>query len=192
MSNKPGETSKTIRLIQKMIKQMTMLWEKVDVMQKNPTMSSEARDSDEEMDCSSGGLVELSEMIKTSLEAAFLANMPNEDHKKRVGKVRIPDYDQVCCPKLDGVLKAVLLKDAVKADGYFHVNSSFGWTQWFPSSFVGERRSRGIDARKGGFSHPDCPVLNGECASTNDTKFLCRVHVYAKFYENPRGFGFFC
>ena len=44
--------------------------------------------------------------------------MPNEDRKKRVVKVGIPDCDQIRCPKLDGVLKAVLPKDAIKADGY--------------------------------------------------------------------------
>ena len=44
--------------------------------------------------------------------------MPNDDRKKRVGKIGVPDCDQVRCPKLDGVLKAVLPKDAIKADGY--------------------------------------------------------------------------
>ena len=30
----------------------------------------------------------------------------------------VPDCDQIRCPKLDGVLKVVLTKDAIKADGY--------------------------------------------------------------------------
>ena len=44
--------------------------------------------------------------------------MSNEDRRKRVEKVGVPDCDQVRCPKLDGVLKAVLPRDAIKADGY--------------------------------------------------------------------------
>ena len=44
--------------------------------------------------------------------------MSNEDRRKRVEKVGVPDCDQVRCPKLDGVLKAVLPRDATKADGY--------------------------------------------------------------------------
>jgi len=30
----------------------------------------------------------------------------------------VPDCDQIRCPKLDGVMKAVLPTDAIKADGY--------------------------------------------------------------------------
>jgi len=92
------ETSKTNKLIQEMMKQMTTLQEKV-VMQKNSATSSEAKDSDKEMESCSRSLVDLSEMMKEFLEAAFSATMPNDDHKKRVGKVRIPDCDQVRSPK---------------------------------------------------------------------------------------------
>ena len=150
---------------------MTTLQEKVDAMQKNSATSSEAKDSDEEMESSSGNLVELSETTRTFLEAAFSAIMPNEDCKKRVGRVGIPDCDQVRCPKLDGVLKAVLPKDAIKADGYLSRLQQFWLDAVAPlAAFtVRERRSRGIDARKGGFSHPDCPIFDGECTSANGT-----------------------
>ena len=59
-----------------------------------------------------------------------MATMLNEDHKKRVRKVGIPDCDQIRCPKLYDVLKAVLPKDAIKADGTCHVYNSSGWTLW--------------------------------------------------------------
>ena len=108
----------TNKLIQEMMKQMTMLQQKVDVIQKNPPTSESKVDSDDEMEIGTDGLVELSETTKTFLEAAFTAIMSNEDCKKRVGRIGVPDCDQICCPKLDGVLKAVLPKDAIKADGY--------------------------------------------------------------------------
>ena len=44
--------------------------------------------------------------------------MSNEDCRKQVEKVGVPNCDQVHCPKLDGVLKAVLPRDAIKVDGY--------------------------------------------------------------------------
>ena len=101
-----------------MLKQVLMLQEKVDAIQKKSVTPSEVGDSDDEMEGSSGSLVELSETTKAFLEAAFMATMPNED-RKSVGivKVGIPNCDQIRCPKLDGVLKAVLPKDAIKADG---------------------------------------------------------------------------
>jgi len=61
---------------------MTTLQEKVDAMQKNSATLSEAKDSDEEMESCSGGLVELSETMKTFVEAAFSATVPNKDRKK--------------------------------------------------------------------------------------------------------------
>ena len=38
----------------------------------------------------------------------------------------------------------------------------FSWTQWLPCSFTGENGSREIDARKGGTSHSNGLVLDGE------------------------------
>ena len=47
MAEEQGNASETNKLIQEMMKQMTTLQEKVDAMQKNPTTSSELRDSDD-------------------------------------------------------------------------------------------------------------------------------------------------
>ena len=118
MASEEGDSNDTNSLIREMLKQVSMLQEKVDSIQKKSVTPSEVGDSDDEMEGSSGSLVELSETTKAFLEAAFSATMPNEDRKKRVVKVGIPDCDQIRCPKLDGVLKAVLPKDAIKADGY--------------------------------------------------------------------------
>ena len=116
----PTQTD-TNQLIQEMMKQMTALQEKVEAIQKNPSSgdsNSRQKDSDDEGDDSSGRLVQLTETTKSFLEAAFSGTMSNEDRRKRVEKVGVPDCDQVRCPKLDGVLKAVLPRDAIKADGY--------------------------------------------------------------------------
>ena len=116
----PTQTD-TNQLIQEMMKQMTALQEKVEAIQKNPSsgdLISRQKDSDDEGDDSFGWLVQLTETTKSFLEAAFSGTMSNEDRRKRVEKVGVPDCDQVRCPKLDGVLKAVLPKDAIKADGY--------------------------------------------------------------------------
>ena len=118
MASEEGDSNDTNSLIREMLKQISMLQEKVDTIQKKSLTPSEVGDSDDEMVGSSGNLVELSETTKSFLEAAFLATMPNEDRNKRVVKVGIPNCDQICCPKLDCVLKTVLPKDAIKADGY--------------------------------------------------------------------------
>ena len=118
MASEEGDSNDTNSLIREMLKQVSTLQEKVDAIQKKSVTPSEVGDSDDEMEGSSGSLVELSETTKAFLEAAFSATMPNEDRKKQVVKVGIPDCDQIRCPKLDGVLKAVLPKDAIKADGY--------------------------------------------------------------------------
>ena len=62
--------------------------------------------------------MQLTETTKSFLKAAFSATMLNKDCRKRVATIGVPNCDQVHCPKLDGVLKAVLPKDAIKADGY--------------------------------------------------------------------------
>ena len=113
MASEEGDSNDTNSLIQEMLKQVSTLQEKEDTIQKKSVTPSEVGDSDDEIEGSSGSLVELSETTK-----AFSATTPNEDRKKRVVKVGIPNCDQICCPKLDGVLKAVLPKDAIKADGY--------------------------------------------------------------------------
>ena len=38
--------------------------------------------------------------------------------KKQVEKIGFSNCDQVHCPKLNGMLKAVLPKNAIKTDGY--------------------------------------------------------------------------
>ena len=133
MASEEGDSNDTNSFIREMLKQVSTLQEKVDAIQKKSVTPSKVGDSDDEMEGSSGSLVELSETTK-----AFLATMPNEDCKKRVVKVGIPDCDQICCPKLDGVLKAVLPKDAIKADGYLSRLQQF-WLDAVapPCGFVG-------------------------------------------------------
>ena len=171
MASEERDSNDTNSLIQEMSKQDSTLQEKVDAMQKKSVTPSEVGDSDDEMEGSSGSLVELSETTKAFLEAAFSATMPNEDRKKRV-KVGIPDCDQIRCLKLDGVLKAVLPKDAIKADGYLSRLQQFWLDAVAPLVALLENAEAGDlpDAGKGGFSHPDCPVSNGECAPADGTR----------------------
>ena len=77
------------------------------------------------------------------------------------------DCDQICCPKLNGLLKALLPKDAIKVDRY--LTAILVGRSGPPCSFAGKCRGGGFDARKGGFNHPDYPVFNGECVPTNGT-----------------------
>ena len=93
MATEEGDSNDTNSLIREILKQVSTLQEKVDAIQKSVT-PSEVGDSDDEMEGSSGSLVELSETTKAFLEAAFSTTMPNEDRKKRVVKVGIPDCDQ--------------------------------------------------------------------------------------------------
>ena len=71
------------QLIQEMMKQMTTLQEKVDAIQRNPIESSSRHlDSEDNMEDSLGGLVQLTEMTKSFLEAAFSGTMSNADRRK--------------------------------------------------------------------------------------------------------------
>ena len=51
--------------------------------------------------------------------------MSNKDCRKQVKKIGILNCDQGCCPKLDGILKAVLPRDTIKADGYLSCHQQF-------------------------------------------------------------------
>ena len=117
--NNSGSSGDTNELLREMVTKVTRLTEKVDSLEKR-TMepSGSTVDSEEETEEDPGGLVPLTETTKTFLEAAFSGTLSNTDRKKRVDKIGVPDCDQIRCPKLDGVLKAVLPKDAIKADGY--------------------------------------------------------------------------
>ena len=119
MTGEQSGKSDTNCLLQDMMKQMTALQEKVEAMQSSRNeVSNSINESDDEKEDGDGGLVQLTETTKTFLEAAFSGTMTNTDRKKRVKKIGVPECDQIRCPKLDRVLKAVLPRDAIKADGY--------------------------------------------------------------------------
>ena len=69
------------KLLQEMMQQMTNLQEKVDAIQ---NLQIEPRqDSDKEAEEGTGGVVQLTEMIITFLEAAFSGIMTNADRKSK-------------------------------------------------------------------------------------------------------------
>ena len=112
--------------------------------------------------------MELSEVTKTFLEAAFSATMLNEDRKKRIGKIGVPDYDQT---ETGRCVEGCIAQRRHKGGRVFVTSAAvLARRGGSPSGFAGERGGRGFDARKGGFGHPDCPVLNGERASANGTR----------------------
>ena len=165
MVSKEGDSNDTNSLIREMLKQVSTLQEKVDVIQKKSVMPLEVEDLDDEMEGSTRGLVELSETMKDFLEAAFLTTMPNEDRKKQVGKVGIPNCDQIRCLKLDGCTAQRRHKGEQVPVTFTHLVGRCGP----PCSFAGKHQGRGFDARRGSFSHTDCPVSNGECAPADGT-----------------------
>jgi len=71
------------------------------------------------------GVVNITDATRAFLEAAFSGTMDNNDLTAHIRRIGIPNCDQIHCPKLNGVLKAVLLSDAIKADGYL------SWLQQF-------------------------------------------------------------
>ena len=168
-----------------MLKQVSSLQEKVDAMQKKSTLTSEAGDSNDEMEGSFGSLMELSETTK-----AFLVTMPNEDRKKRVGKAGIPNYDQIRYLKLDGVLKAVLPKDAIKVDRYLSRLQHFWLDAVAPlAALLESAEAWDLTVGKGSFSHPDCPVLNGECAPADGTVMEKEADFEAQSFFKIHGRG---
>ena len=66
------------KLLQEMMQQMTKLQEKVDAIQKIPQVDLK-QESDEEAEGDTGGLLQLTEVIKTFLEAVFSSTMTNAD-----------------------------------------------------------------------------------------------------------------
>ena len=126
MTGKQSCKSDTNQLLQDMMKQMMTLQEKVEAIQSSRNEVSNSRhEFDDEKEDGDRGLVQLMETMKTLLEAAFSGTITNADRKKRVEKIGITDCDQIRCPKLDRVLKAVLSRDAIKADGYLSCLQQF-------------------------------------------------------------------
>ena len=74
--------------------------------------------------------MELSEQTRSFLEVAFSATLSNADRKKWIANFGIPDCDKICCQKLDPMLSTILLKDAIKVNGYPSCVQQF----WLPSS----------------------------------------------------------
>ena len=76
--NQPSQTDvSTNQLIQEMMKPMTALQEKIDVIQKNPSsreLHSRQKDSDDEMEDSSGWLVQVTETTKSFFGSSLLGN----------------------------------------------------------------------------------------------------------------------
>ena len=100
---------------------MNKLQEQVDNLQsqqESSGISSGSKMETEEVEQEPDGLIDVSEATQAFLWEAFSAVMDNEDREKRVKRIGVPNCNQICCPKLDGVIKAVLPTDAIKADGY--------------------------------------------------------------------------
>ena len=113
-------SEETNSLLKQMMEQMSQLQEQVNTLQSQQEAVTGAvvMAETEEGEHDDGGLVEVTDATRTFLGAAFSAMMDNEDRKKRIRRIGVPNCDQIRCPKLDGVMKAVLPTDAIKADSY--------------------------------------------------------------------------
>ena len=113
-------SEETNTLLKQMMEQMNKLQEQVNTLQSKQSTNTAPGTGMEtdEVEQEEGGLVEVSEATQAFLGAAFSGIMDNDDRRKRIKRIGVPDCDQIRCPKLDGVMKAVLPTDAIKADGY--------------------------------------------------------------------------
>ena len=167
-----GSSGNTNELLRKMMKQATRLNEKVDTIEKRSEDPTRSRgDSEEETEEDSGGLVQLTKTTKTFLEAAFSWTLSNVDRKKGVDKVGVPDCDQIRCPNLDGVLKTVLPKDTIKADGYLSHLHQFWLDAIAPlAAIIESAEGGGFDTREGGGSCSDSVVFDGQRSPANGAR----------------------
>ena len=102
------------------------LQEKVEAIQSSRNEVSNSRnESDDEKEDGDGGLVPTDGDNEDLSGGSLSGTMTNADRKKRVEKIGVLDCDQICCPKLDGVLKVVFPRDAIKADGYLSLLQQF-------------------------------------------------------------------
>ena len=105
----------TAQLLQEMKAQMDAIRDQMETIQRNQPVTDVTNSDEEGEEVSGPRLVTLNDTTRAFLEAAFSGTMLNEERKKRVEKIGVPDCNQIRCPKLDG---AVLPKDVIKADGY--------------------------------------------------------------------------
>ena len=71
MASEEGDSNDMNSLIREMLKQMSTLQEKVDAIQKKSVTPSEVEDSNDEMEGSSGTLMELSETTIALFEGSL-------------------------------------------------------------------------------------------------------------------------
>ena len=112
-----GEGEKTTKeLLKKMQQQMVSLQTQVNEMHQQQKQQSTAVDHEAVEDKDGlGYLVELLEMTKSFLEAAFSAITAIIYHKMRLDWIGIPDCDAIRCPKLDQVMQSIIPSDGIKA-----------------------------------------------------------------------------
>ena len=117
----------TAQLFQEMKAQMDTIRDQMETIQRNQPVTDVTNSDDEGDEVSGPRLVTLNDTTRAFLKAAFSGTMLNEERKKRVEKIGVPDCNQIHCPKLDGVMKAVLPKGTIKADGYLSRLQQLFW-----------------------------------------------------------------
>jgi len=121
-------SEETNTLLKQMMEQMNKLQEQVNTLQNKQSTTAAATSMEtDDVEQEEGGLVEVLEATQAFLGAAFSGMMDNEDRRKRIRRIGVPDCDQIRCPKLDGVMKAVLPTDAKRRMATYHDFSSSGW-----------------------------------------------------------------
>jgi len=121
-------SEETNTLLKQMMEQINKLQEQVNTLQSKQSTTAAATGMEtDDVEQEEGGLVEVLEATQAFLGVAFSGKMDNEDHRKRIRRIRVPDCDQIQCPKLDGVMKAVLPTDAKRRMATYHDFSNSGW-----------------------------------------------------------------
>jgi len=90
--------------------------------------------------------------------------MDNDNCTAHIKRIGVPNCDQIRCPKLDGVLKAVLPTNAIKVDGYLLRLQKFCCIPTGSHSGMCGGRDR-----KGGIRASGA-VPEGQCTSTCGTR----------------------
>jgi len=117
--------------------------------------------------------------------------MDNEDCKKQVKRIGVPNYDQIRCPKLDEVMKAVLPTDAIKADGYLSRLQQFWLDAVAPLAAILESAEAGeLTNEKAVASAQAALYLMGnahqQTAQERCKKLLLRLNPSLKFMANKK------
>ena len=157
-----------------LLKQISQLQAQVTTLRQKPANPMDTAPK-EELPADSR-LIEITNTMRHFLETTFSGTMDNDNRTACIKRIGVPNCDQICCFKLNGVLKAVLPTDTIKADGC----QGYNGCRISTGNHSGVCRGRGPDAGKGGIHSPSGTVLDGQCTPTYGAKEVQKAAVEAE------------